>query len=362
MRHAPLVALLLLLTTFLGCGVDKHAGDDDFDIPPPALSEHHDAIRLNNGTVNLIIVPSLGGRIMRYGYSSGPNVLWTNPDAKSSPPSSDSATATMPAIRPAATNYGGDKAWPWPQDEWPRLIGRTYPPPQEADQAVYRSRLIGSHGVRLESPTIASHAARIVREIMLEPAGTRVTIVTRLEPTGGDRPPPSMAAWSVTQIPGEAKLFARIMPGGVTRPMAPAATPPATTRPVRDGRVITIRPPVPRASKLGLDADVLAAALGSILFVQRSPTAAAASEPGYRAAERAQIFCQKASGSSTRPQYLELEFTSPRRDLAAGDVPELRVTWELRDDPKGWPDEKVAALLLNDTPEPANMRPALDVP
>jgi hypothetical protein len=361
MRHALHATFLLVLSTFLGCGAAQSTGADDFDIPPPALSEHHDAIRLNNGTVNLIIVPSLGGRIMRYGYSGGPNVLWTNPDATSSAQSPDLPTATMPAIRPSSMNYGGDKAWPWPQDEWPRLIGRTYPPPHEADQAVYRSRLLGSHGVRLESPPIPSHAARIVREIILDPAGTRVTIVTRLVPTGGggDRPPPSMAAWSITQIPGEAKLFARMLPGGRTKPMAPAATPPATTRPVND-RVISVHPPVPRAAKLGLDADVLAAALDSILFVQRSPTASAANEPGYRATERAQIFCQKSSGAT--PQYLELEFTSPRRDLAAGEVPELRVVWELRDEPKGWTDERVAAFLLNDTPEPANLRPQIDVP
>jgi hypothetical protein len=357
MRLGLLAALLFLFSTSLGCGADKRAGEDDFDVPAPALSEHHDAIRLSNGTVNLVIVPSLGGRIMRYGFIGGPNVLWNNPAAASA--ATRMPTATMPASRPASTNYGGDKAWPWPQDEWPRLIGRMYPPPPEADQAVYKSRLIGSHGVRLESPPIPSHAARIVREIMLDPVGTRVTIVTRLELASSDRPPPSMAAWNVTQILGEAKLFARMLPGGATKPMAPAAAPPVTTRPVGD-RVISIHPPVPRAGKVGLDADVLAAALGSVLFVQRSPTAAALNESGYRATERAQIFCQKGGGST--PQYLELEFTSPRRDLAAGDVPVLRVTWELRDAPKGWTDEKVAAVLLDDTPEPANLRQRIDVP
>jgi hypothetical protein len=346
------------LSAFLGCNALKNVGGDEPELPALDISDRHDAIRLTNGTVNVVIVPSLGGRIMSYGYTGGGrNVLWTNPDAE---PPSAILSETTPSTRPASTNYGGDKAWPWPQDEWPRLIGRMYPPPPEADQAVYKSRLIGSHGVRLESPPIVSHGARIVREISLDPVGTRVTIATRLELASGDRPPPSMAAWSVTQIPGNAKLFARLLPGGATKPMAPAATPPsATTRPVRD-RIVTIHPPVPRPAKLGLDADVLAAATGTVLFVQRSATAAAVNEPGYRATERAQIFCQKASGST--PQYLELEFTSPRRDLAAGEVPALRVTWELRDEPKGWTDEKVAAFLLNDTPEPANLRPTLDVP
>ncbi len=344
------LTLLLLLTTLLSCNPANPVGSDQPELPDPDTSAFPDAIRLSNGTVNLVVVPSIGGRIMRYGYVGGTNLLWNNPKI-----------SELPTTRPAYFNYGGDKAWPWPQDEWPRLIGRMYPPPPEADQAVYKSRLIGSHGVRVESPPIASHGARIVREIMLDPVGTRVTIVTRLELASGDRPPPSTAAWSVTQIPGNAKLFARMLPGGATKPMAPAATPPsATTRPVRD-RILTIHPPVPRPAKLGLDADVLAAAIGNVLYIQRSPTAAAANEPGYRATERAQIFCQKASGGST-PQYLELEFTSPRRDLAAGEVPELRLTWELRDEPKGWTDEKVAAFLLNDAPEPANLQPPLRVP
>ena len=359
MRLAPLVvaAALLLVSLSLGCNAAKNIGGEEPELPALDISDRQDAIRLTNGTVNLVIVPSLGGRIMRYGYTGGGrNVLWTNPDADTAP--SAIPSATMPTTRPKSTNYGGDKAWPWPQDEWPRLIGRRYPPPHEADQAVYKSRLIGSHGVRLESPPIASHGARIVREILLDPVGTRVTIVTRLQLATSDRPPPSMAAWSITQIPGNAKLFARLLPGGETKPMAPAATA-ATTRPVND-RVITIHPPVPRAAKLGLDADVLAAAMGSTLFVQRSPTAAATNQRGYRATERAQIFCQKASGST--PQYVELEFTSPRRDLAAGEVPELRVTWELREDAKGWPEEKVAAFLLNDTPEPANLTAPLHVP
>jgi hypothetical protein len=301
---------------------------------------------------------------MRYGYIGGPNVLWTNPVAAA--PMGVPSTTT----RPSSINYGGDKAWPWPQDEWPRLIGRIYPPPTEADQAPYKSRLLGSHGVRLESPPIRSHAARIVREIALDPVGTRVTIVTRLEQASSDRPPPSLAAWSVTQVPGDAKLYARLIPGGVTKPMAPAANPPAATLPIAD-RVVAVHPPVPRASKIGLDADVLAAATGKTLFVQRSATAAASIEPGYRIAERAQIFCQQAdvvpdkenaNRSPAMPRYLELEFTSPRRDLATGETPELRVTWELRKASKGWTDEKIAAFLLNDTPEPANLMPPIDVP
>jgi hypothetical protein len=353
MRPRLLLSLALLFT-LASCKSTRPVGSDAPDVPDFAHGEYPDAIRLSNGTVNLLIVPSIGGRIMRYGYVGGPNVLWNNPKLPK-------ATDPSPATRPTYINYGGDKAWPWPQDEWPLRIGRTYPPPDECDQAPFKSRLIGSHGVRLESPPIPSHAARIVREIILEPAGTRVTIVTRLEQGTADRPPPSMAAWSVTQIPGNARLYARLLPDGVTRPMAPA-TAPIATRPLDDGRAIALDPPSPRAAKLGLDADILAAAVGNVLFVQNSQTAATAAR-GYRGTERAQVFVQQADKPKLDvPRYAELEFTSPRQDLAAGEVPELRVTWELRQHPAGWTDDRVAAFLRNDTPEPANLLPPLDVP
>jgi hypothetical protein len=62
------------------------------------------------------------------------------------------------------------------------------------------------------------------------------------------------------------------------------------------------------------------------------------------------------------PRYLELEFTSPRHDLAGGRAAELRVIWGLRQHRKGWTDQAVAAFLLNDTPEPANLMPPPGVP
>ena len=346
-----LALLVLLLALIAGCKTAEPVGarSDEPRVPDFDTSKFPDAIRLTNGTVNLVVIPSIGGRIMRYSFVGGPNVLWNNPKI-----------AELSNPRPEHFNYGGDKAWPWPQDQWPLLIGRQYPPPPECDQAVFKSRLIGSHGVRLESPLIPSHAARIVREIKLDPTGSRVTIVTRLEQASANRPPPSLAAWSVTQIPGSMNLFARMISGGRYESML-AKSPTPTTRPISGGRVISIEKTTP-ASKVGLDADILAAAAGNVLFIQRSATAAQRT-PKYRAAERAQIFIQQADPPKRDvPRYLELEFTSPREDLAAGSPPELRVTWELLEHSKAWTDQSIAAALLNDTPEPANLMPPPSVP
>jgi hypothetical protein len=355
-RTVSVALFLILLVT--GCKPAQPIGSakDDPDVPDVPLAQFSDAIRLTNGTVNLVIVPSLGGRIMRYGFVGEPNVLWNNPDIPD-----------LSKGHPDYFNYGGDKAWPWPQDDWPLLIGRNFPPPPECDQAVFKSRLIGSHGVRLESPTIPSHAARIVREIALEPAGTRVTIVTRLELASGERPPPSMAAWTVTQVPGDREIFARMLPDGGYESMRPEL-PTATTRPLAGGaggdapRAIAIEKTTPKSSKTGLDADILAAVSGNTLFVERSPTAAQRSDK-YRAAERAQLFIQQADPPKRDvPRYIELEFTSPREDLAGGRSPEQRITWELHRTDKPWTDQSIAAILLNDPPESANPKPASAVP
>src|SRR5262245_60839367 len=68
------------------------------------------AWRMTNGTVELILVPQIG-RIMRYGFVGGPNVLWENPamHGKVVPPKAGDKEWA---------NYGGDKLWPAPQDRW----------------------------------------------------------------------------------------------------------------------------------------------------------------------------------------------------------------------------------------------------
>ena len=359
----PSIAVLFAL---LPCGCKESAQprpSDEPKVPDFENTPFPDAIRLTNGTVSLMIVPSIGGRIMGYGFVGEPNVLWNNP-----------RIADLPTPRPDYFNYGGDKAWPWPQDQWTLLIGRQFPPPPECDQAAFKSRLIGSHGVRLESPPIPSHAARIVRDITLDPTGTRVTIVTRLEQATADRPPPSMAAWAVTQVPGDREVYARMIPNGAFESMRPELPTP-TTRPIdaKNPRLIALAKTTPKASKTGLDADVLAAVAGDTLFVLRSRSAGRRTEK-FRPAERGQLFIQQADPPKQDvPRYVELEFTSPREDLAAGKPAELRVTWELhrdekhgeqkhRDEKSGWKAKDIAAILLNDTPEPANLMPRPGVP
>ena len=70
------------------------------------------ALRMQNGLVEVVCVPAIGGRIMSYSMA-GHNALWNNPEEYGK---------TYPAAKSEADrklhNFGGYKAWPAPQSEW----------------------------------------------------------------------------------------------------------------------------------------------------------------------------------------------------------------------------------------------------
>jgi hypothetical protein len=99
-----------------------------------------------------------------------------------------------------------------------------------------------------------------------------------------------------------------------------------------------------------MDADALAQASGEFLFIARCPTASLESGK-YRPAERAQLWVQaapdkKKPSENVPTRYIEFEFTSPRKDLAKDQIPELQITWEIhrKESPLGdakWSDDEV---------------------
>lgn len=285
-----------------------------------------DAYRLSNGTVELIVVPSIA-RIMHYGFVGEQNTLWVNPD-----------TEGKPVRRGEWINFGGDKAWIWPQDEWLRRIGRDWPPPPATEQVPHQLEVLEGNRLRLTSPLVAGYGVRIVREIRMEASGTRVHIQTRLEKMR-DGAEFAVAAWVVAQIPKPDLLLARLR-AETTLTEGYKLFFPAPWKAVRrmgtDILVPERRSDV--AVKLGCDADVLAWFKAPYLLVHRTPVP---SLEGYVPGDLAQIY------SNPDPQpYIELEFTSPRKVLRRGESVSLEVTWELhRIPPEEATPEALAAFL-----------------
>lgn len=270
-----------------------------------------DGYRLTNGTIEVIVVPSIA-RIMHYGFVGEPNVLWVNP-----------ATEGKPAKPGEWPNHGGDRAWIWPQDEWEMRTGREWPPPSATDQVPHQAEVTDVGGVRLTSPLVAGYGVRIIRDIWIEPKGTRVHTVTRLEKLrdGADFP---VAAWTVSQLPVPELLFVHLYPGSTLREGYKLFSPDDWKAIRWIGEDILI--PERRsdvAVKLGCDAEILAWFRAPYLVVQRSPLVAEGLS-AYKPGDHAQIF----SNSDVLP-YIELEFTSPLKRLRKGESIELKVTWEL---------------------------------
>lgn len=320
-RTAGRLGTLLLLACGLVLGMALGASAR-VTIESVRYSGWEGAYRLTNGTVDLVVVPAVA-RIMRYGYVGGPNVLWNNP-----------VPAGMPARPGDWPNFGGDKAWPWPQDEWPQYIGHDWPPPEAADQVPFDAEIVGQDTVRISSPLVIGFGLRIVRYITLAPAGTRVTIVTRLEKirAGGNRP---LGAWTITQVPAPETIYACLAPGASgTLPdhwkrLGGDAPPPSVT--TEDG-ILRVRRDTAKSIKVGVDADTLAVAAAGTLFTVR----AVVTDPsGYLPGERAQIYATADSSPQDAARgigpYVELEMTSPKKPLPdPGDTVTLTTVWELR--------------------------------
>lgn len=267
-----------------------------------------EALRWTNGTVDLVIVPATG-RIMRYGFVNEPNVLWENPDPQAK------------ANRIGGwINYGGDKAWIWPQSAWHKHLGRWWPPPVDNLPEPYESNFDGQR-LTLRSPAMGAGKIRLVREIELSPTGTTLRTRTRLENAA-----PGLMAWQVTQIPVPDEIFVRpAADASQATPIKHAGNAAWTAFREADGLLLLDR--VTTAAKAGLDADRLAARIGQVLLIQTMRPAPA--DASHTAGERAQVFYEPNVNDKTprlAGPYIELEFTAARRGQTAVD---LEVEWTL---------------------------------
>jgi hypothetical protein len=275
-----------------------------------AYRQFADSIRITNGTIEAIVVPSIGGRLMRFATVGGDNVLWENP--------------TVPISQAGHSgNWGGEKSWPWPQDQWLQRTGQAWPPPPESDQYPYDCQ-IQSNGVRLISQTLPGYDARIVRQFTLASAGPEMTEEISFEPAGPAARQLPAAVWSIAEVPATKKIFAR-QTGQTLRPLgfSPWPSPPKII-----GGISILDRPADSKSKIGLDADLLAVVLGRQLLSIEIRSISPAT--GYAPGEKAQLYAEPDSSPEVLGVggFTELEFTSPTGALGPAPV-RLTTVWKL---------------------------------
>lgn len=334
------IAPVLLLANFLiaapqaGCAGKKTT---TAAVPATASAVVADPNLITNGVVEAVISPATG-RVTRFGFVGGTNVLWVNPDLR----------GDEPITGPDWVNFGGDKVWIWPETEWKVRTGaKSWKPVSDPPSRPYTVRRTKT-GVVMVSPVIDKFGVRLVREISLQPGQPTMTIVNkfdvvdrRVAANGGP-----LALWTVTQIPAPKEVIATpvyaLADNGQQskwepKPLMPDSREPwpLPPQPAMDapGDVVFKRPTTAGA-KVGFDAKELRVQLGDV-FLSLEATFAHAKAGTLEPNERAQLYTQPGNETSgERAAYVELEFTSPKWDANDLEHGALTITWTL------WTPEK----------------------
>lgn len=154
---------------------------------------------LTNGTVEVIVVPEVG-RVMQFHFVGEDAIFWENPKLLGKPPD------------PTAKdwqNFGGDKSWPAPQADWPKMIGREWPPPAAFDSLPVKAE---THDgvIELINPIEPAYGIRVRRTISLDPHHPALTITTVYEKQEGD--PVKVGIGVITQFREPERAFMLLPP------------------------------------------------------------------------------------------------------------------------------------------------------
>lgn len=269
---------------------------------------------LNNGIVEAVVVPKIG-RLMQFrfaGEEDGP--FWENRSLDGQTTDPESSTWQ---------NYGGDKAWPAPQADFPIVGDRSWPPPRAFDSMMAEAE--ESNGmVTLTSPVDPYYGIRTIRRIQLVPGANSMVVSTTFErvqaPTKEDRP---VGVWVVTQL-GDPELMNAPVPEDTafgTRGLINlgSSNPFILARNV-NGLIRFTRSDA-SSYKIGMDGDSLMWMDEEVVVRMDSPRV-----PGEEYADGG---CSTEIYTNPSPAYVELEMLGPLHDVAVGETIERIVVYTL---------------------------------
>jgi len=155
-----------------------------------------DALRISNGRIEAVVVPAIG-RVMRFGWvGDKENVLWENALLDGS---------SVVAADGTWKNFGGDKVWPSPQSDWPRMTAQAWPPPSGFDSLPYTAKVI-DHSIVLTSTVDAHYGIQTVRRISMAPDSAVMTIASEFHKVNGM--PIETGIWVITQVADAERVYA----------------------------------------------------------------------------------------------------------------------------------------------------------
>jgi hypothetical protein len=263
-----------------------------------------DSLVMSNGQIETVVVPAVG-RVMQLrfaGETDGP--FWENADLFGKSP--DSASSTW-------GNFGGDKTWPAPQSDWPKVTPRGWPPPQAFDSMPFHAQVKeGPQGseVELVSPVDPHYGIRTRRLIRLDPKRPVLTISTTFEKTEGESL--TVGVWTITQLKDPLGVFVplpkdSIFADGYTKQSKDL---PADLK--RDGQLLSLTRSSKVSTKIGTDASTLVWVGEKHVVRIDSPRVVGATYPDQSSS--AEIY------TNLDPlKYVELEMLGPLSQMNVGD-------------------------------------------
>jgi hypothetical protein len=276
------------------------------------------AIILRNRAAEVAIIPDIG-RIMEFNLLDAagrtlPGPFWSNP----------ALDKNMAADVEGWRNYGGDKAWPAPQSEWPRIAGRAWPPPNGFDSVPFAATVKGSR-VELVSPVDSIYGVRIRRTIALASEKPVLTLTTVYEKVHGA--PVRLSVWTITQLASPDRAFILLpqhsqLPQGYVNLMT---TPPPDLK--LEGRLLSLTRDLTSKSKIGSDGDALLwVGTGVDLLLESKPPDRDANQSEWPdQGSHSQIY----TSPGAEMKYVEFELLDRLHDLKPGEKASFAATYSL---------------------------------
>ncbi|MCF7669410.1 MAG: DUF4380 domain-containing protein [Verrucomicrobia bacterium] len=302
--------LSYILAILLVAGlVDNISADAECKIKPIDYRGWENAFVLSNNSVEAVIVPAVG-RIMQFRFKDGPTVFWENTELFGEPVNPESDTWR---------NFGGDKAWPAPQAEWPEVTPRAWPPPKGFDSMPMACRANGDMVV-LESATDPDYGIRVIRKIRLRAIEPVMVVETTYKKVEGA--PVEVGVWVVTQLCDPMRVYIPVPEKSVFEEgyNLQLGTLPAGFE--KTGRLISLKRNAETAHKIGSDAGRLLWLGESTCLLMKSPRLPDADYPDNGSS--AEVY------TNPNPlEYIELELLGPLKKMQQGDEIKQQITYTL---------------------------------
>jgi Domain of unknown function (DUF4380) len=283
------------------------------------------ALRITNGRVEAIVVPSIG-RVMRFGWvGDAQNMLWENESLDGS--SNSPANGTW-------NNFGGDKVWPSPQSQWRQVTTKAWPPPIGFDSLPYTAEVIGD-SIVLTSKVDPHYGIQTVRRISLTVDSAVMMISSEFRKVSGT--PLQTGVWIITQVPDAERLYAMLPANNPIEKKRFQLSEAAPASLKVSGKLISLSRSKTENVKIGMDArSMLWVGRDNILRIDAAAGAGEFPDNGCRT----EIY----TNSDPLP-YIEMETMGPLSNMKSGDVSAWSSTYTLIRRTQPTADEEAAKVF-----------------